>query len=180
MMGNRFTRVLAVALLCAAPAAAQTQPRNPWSVRGGLGFTASPTAFMFGVETEREVADQFGLGANVQVALSDEETIVSPTLFARYRLDLGSMDEALAPIEPSFRAGIGFTHENKEVAFNHDIDDTVFLMDLGMGVEYRLNPSLAVGTLMHFNIMPTGIFDNTSHEDHFYFAWEVLTLRWSF
>jgi hypothetical protein len=203
MMGFSFPRVCAIAALIAAPVTAQTRdyppdmtadygkgqeasrsnPRSgagPFSLRTGIGFTSSPTAFMFGVEGDYEVAKQFSLGANVQVGLDDEVTIVSPTAFARYRFDLGQLDEQLAPLEPSVRAGIGFSYWDKDLAFARSDDDTVFLFNLGTGLEYRFSPHFALGTLMHFNIMPTGMFDHKDYEDQFYFAWEVLTLRYTF
>jgi opacity protein-like surface antigen len=204
-MGISLTRVCAMAALIAAPVAAQTRDRDypsemttdygqehqassskshssasPFSVRTGIGFTSSPTTFMFGVEGDYEIAPQFSLGANVQVGLDDHKTIVSPTAFARYRFDLGQLDEQLAPLEPSIRMGVGFTHFDRDVRFGPSIDDTVFLLDIGTGLEYRFNPNLALGTLMHFNVMPTGVFDDSPHEDHFYFGWEVLTLRYTF
>ena len=135
---------------------------------------------MFGVEGDYELSRQFSLGANVQTALDPDVTIVSPTVFARYRVDLGSMDEDLAPLEPSFGLGVGFSWWNRDLVNGREDDQAVFLLDIRPGLEYRLSPSLAIGTLFHFNVMPTGMFDHKAYEDQFYFGWEVLTLRYTF
>jgi Outer membrane protein beta-barrel domain len=200
--GSSFWRSLAIAVLLAAPAGAQSREypsdlssdygqddsgggasrdgAGPFSLRGGLGFSAGPTGFLFGLEGDYEVVDQISLGANVQVGVGDDVTIVSPSLFARYRIDLAGIDESLSDVEPSLRLGVGFTHWDRDVPFNRSIDDTVFLLDLGTGLEYRVSPHFAVGTLMHFNVMPTGVFEDRPQQDKFYFAWEVVTFRFQF
>ena len=199
MRSLSFARVFTIAALIAAPAWAQdrypsdsdygqddsggSDPRvgaGPFSLRGGLGFTSDPTSFLFGVEADYEIAPQFSLGGNVQVGLDDDVTIVSPTAFARYRIDLGAMDPGLAAIEPSVGLGVGFTWWDRDLHFDRDDDDVAFLIDIRPGVEYRLSPNFALGTLFHFNVIPTGLFDDKAYEEQFYFAWEVLTFRVTF
>jgi hypothetical protein len=190
--------VIAIAALIASPAWAQSRhsmdsdydddanssdPRvgaGPFSLRGGLGFTLDPTSFMFAVEGDYEVVPQFSLGANVQTGLDDDVTIVTPTLFARYRIDMGAMDSSLAAVEPSLGLGVGFTYWDRDLQFGREDDDVAFLIDVRPGIEYRFTPNFAIGTLLHFNIMPTGLFDDKDYEEQFYFGWEVLTFRVTF
>jgi hypothetical protein len=200
-MGFSFARAIAIAVLVAGPVWAEERypsemdsdygqedsassdlrsGAGPFSLRGGLGFTSDPTSFLFGVEADYEVAPQFSLGGNVQVGLDDDVTIVSPTAFARYRIDMGAMDSSLAAIEPSLGLGVGFTWWDRDLAFGRDDDDVAFLVDIRPGVEYRFTPNFAIGTLFHFNIIPTGLFDDRDYEEQFYFAWEVLTFRVTF
>jgi outer membrane protein with beta-barrel domain len=177
-----------VCLALATSAGAQTRyeesshsgPAGPFSLRTGIGFTSSPTTFLMGFEGDYEVVDQFSLGAHVQLGLSDDYTIVSPVFYGRYRIDLSGINPSLAPIEPSIRAGLGFTYWAKDLNNGHEDDDTQFLMSFGMGVEYRFTPNFAAGTLMHFNIIPTQVFDDRQYDDNFYWGWEVATLRYTF
>ena len=183
--------IAAVLCMFALSAGAQTQsqthyqttnygPAGPFSLRTGIGFTSSPTTFLMGFEGDYEVAEQFSLGAHVQLGLADDDTIVSPVFYGRYRFDLSSFGENFAPIEPSIRGGLGFTYWEKDLNNGREDDDTQFLMSFGVGVEYRLTPNLAAGTLMHFNIIPTDVFDDRQYDDNFYFGWEVATLRYTF
>jgi hypothetical protein len=152
---------------------------GPFSLRTGLGFTSDPTTFLMGFEGDYEVADQFSLGVHVQLGVEDD-LIVSPVAYGRYRFDLSELDADLAPLEPSIRAGLGFSYWEKDLPAGREDDDLQFLMNFGTGVEYRLNPNLAVGTLVHFNIIPTEMFEDREYDDTFYFGWEVVTLRYTF
>jgi hypothetical protein len=160
-------------------------PAGPFSLRTGIGFTTDPTTFLMGFEGDYEIVDQFSLGAHVQLGVSDDYLIVSPVAYGRYRFDLGQFNEDLAPIEPSIRAGLGFSYWEKDLPSrpfltDDDDDDLQFLINFGTGIEYRLNPNLALGTLMHFNIIPTEMFDDRQYDDTFYWGWEVATIRFTF
>src|SRR5688572_29421934 len=58
---------------------------GPFSLRAGIGCTSSPTTFLMGFEGDYEVAEQFSLGVHVQLGLDDDDTIVSPVAYGRYR-----------------------------------------------------------------------------------------------
>ena len=59
-------------------------------------------------------------------------------------------------------------------------DDTAFLLSPGFGVDFRINEHVSVGSQMLFNIIPTGIHDDTPIDDQFYYSWEVIGLRYRF
>ena len=103
---------------------------------------------------------------------------MSPQLFARYWPDLGAMiDPDIAFIEPYLHLGVGFTWWDADVYKGVNDDDTQFLLSPGFGLEFRINQSISVGTQMLFNVIPTGIHDDTPIDDQFYYSWEVVGLR---
>src|SRR5262245_57760208 len=123
MMGFSPTRVLAIAVLLAAPAVAETNydtnkdyageagysDEGTFSLKPGLGFTASPTSLLLGFEGDYRVVEPISLGLLTEVGIDDDFTIVSPQLFARWWPDLGSMiDPDVAFIEPYLHLGMGF------------------------------------------------------------------------
>ena len=179
---------IALSALCAVAAQAQDaygrsggrSDTGPLSVHMGLGFTAGPSAFLLGFEADYLVFEQVSLGGLVQLALDDDYTIVSPVAYGRYWVDLGQYDAELDPLVPYLQTGLGFTWWERDLRFGRDDDDTAFLINFGFGAEYRFTPHLALGSQMLFNFIPTEIFDDRAYDDHFYYSWEVLGLRYRF
>src|SRR5215813_2299465 len=94
------TRVLAIVLVLAGPAAAQShrtesndgnggyRDEGTFSLKAGLGFIADPSSFAMGFEGDYRVMEPVSVGLLTEVGLDDDVTIVSPQLFARYWPDL--------------------------------------------------------------------------------------------
>jgi hypothetical protein len=198
-MGFSLTRVLAIALLAASPAVAQTnyhtedtredtrsgggyRDEGTFSLKGGLGFTAGPTSLLLGFEGDYRVLEPVSLGLLTEVGIDDDVTIVSPQLFARYWPDLGEMiDPDIAFIEPYLHLGVGFSWWDADVYKGVNDDDTQFLLSPGFGVDFRINEHLSVGSQMLFNVIPAGILnDHHRIDDQFYYSWEVVGLRLRF
>ena len=191
-MGFSLTRVLAIAVLLAGPVAAQDddhrdgggagyRDEGTFSLKPGLGFTASPTTLLLGFEGDYRVMEPISLGLLTEVGIDDDVTIVSPQLFARYWPDLGEMiDPDVAFVEPYVHLGIGFSWWDADVYKRVNDDDTAFLLSPGFGVDFRINEHVAVGSQMLFNIIPTGIHDDTPIDDQFYYSWEVVGVRFRF
>jgi len=200
MMGISCTRALAIALLLAAPAGAQTRPYPPemtaderdertahyrdegtFSLKPGLGFSASPTAFLLGFEGDYRIMDPISIGAMAEVGIGDDVTIVSPALFARYWPNLGELiDPDLAALEPYVHLGLGFSHWDAHGYKGVHDDDTEFMLSPGFGVEYRFTKHLSLGSQMLFNVIPSAILEDTRIDKRFYYSWEVLGLRYRF
>ena len=196
-MGFSPTRVLAIALLLAAPAGAQDRDNRydtrdvpadvgyrdegTFSLKPGLGFTAGPTTLLLGFEGDYRVAEPFSVGLLTEVGIDDDLTIVSPQLYARYWPDLGEMiDPDVSFIEPYVHLGVGFTWWDADVYKGVNDDDTQFLLSPGFGVDFRINEHVSVGSQMLFNVIPGAIHDNTPIDDTFYYSWEVIGLRYRF
>lgn len=148
-----------------------------FSIRTGLGFTADPEDFLLGFEGDYAFTDQLSAGVLLELGLDDDRTIVSPVVYGRFRTDLGGIDEALEPVEPYLQLGLGLTHwdVDRPGPASGSTDDTEFLLNPGVGVEYRFTDHVSAGTHMMFNVIPDEIFD-----ERFYFSWEIVTLRYRF
>jgi hypothetical protein len=195
-MGFSLTRVLAIAVLLAGPAVAQTdypedrssssdegggagyRDEGTFSLKAGLGFTASPEALLLGFEGDYRVAEPFSLGLLTEVGIDDDVTIVSPQVYGRYWPDLGELiDPDVAFIEPYAQLGVGFTWWDADDFKGVHDDDTQFLLSPGFGLDFRINEHVAIGSQMLFNVIPAGIHDDTPIDDQFYYSWEVIGLR---
>ena len=153
------------------PVAANEASR--WSAHVGSGFTLSPSAFLLTTGVEYEVVPQLGVGPLLQFAVDNNDTIVAPTLNARYRIDLSrSGDDVVKRIQPFVQAGLGFAYVDKDRG-GRDRDDTEFMLNGGLGLEYRVNTQFSVGSAVLFNGMPAG---NAVGED-FFFSWQLVTAR---
>src|SRR5262245_2516093 len=193
-MGFSLTRVLAIAVLLAGPVVAQSndyddrdgggagfRDEGTFSLKAGLGFTSSPTSLALGFEGEYRGMEPVSVGLLTEVGIDDDVTIVSPQLFARWWPDRGEMiDPDVAFLEPYAHLGIGFSWWDADVYKGVDDDDTQFLLSPGFGLDFRINEHIAVGTQMLFNVIPTGIHDDTPIDDQFYYSWEVVGVRFRF
>jgi opacity protein-like surface antigen len=151
---------------------------GPFSLRTGLGFTADPDAFLMGFEADYRIIEEgFSIGAQVQLGIDDDRTLVSPVVYGRYTANLGDFERSLDRIDVYLQGGLGFTWWDVDRPRNRggDDDDTEFLTNFGFGAEYRLTDHVSAGTHMLFNIIPGEIYD-----ERFYFSWEVVTLRYRF
>src|SRR5262245_7183103 len=150
MMGITPIRALVIALLLAAPAAAQRPEggygdEGTFSLKPGIGFTAGPDTLLLGFEGDYRIADPVSVGLLTEVGIDDDITIVSPQLFARYWPNLGELiDPDVAFIEPYVHLGIGFTWWDADVYKGVDDDDTQFLLSPGFGVDFRINETVSV------------------------------------
>ncbi len=160
-------------------ATAQSREDDRWSVSTGIGFTADPDAFLLGFEGDYRVWQGLSLGAELQLGLDDDFTIVSPTARARYSFDLSRLtrSEFFYRFQPFLQTGLGFTYIEADVPDlpGIDDDDTGFMFNFGLGAEYSLTRSLSVSSKMLFNILPGDVFG-----EGFYYSWEVAGLRYRF
>ena len=190
---NRFTilAIVLTGLLGATSVAAQSrwedaplQPaeERPWSVQGGLGFTADPDAFLLEFEGNYYLGRGLSVGPMVQLGLDDDFTLVSPSAYLRYSFDLSEFSvPEFRRLTPYLQGGTGFTYVDIDVprnlppGVNVDDDDIGFLMSFGFGADYQITNSFSVGSRMLFNVLPDDVFG-----ENFYFSWQVAAARFRF
>jgi opacity protein-like surface antigen len=137
------------------------------SVRAGLGFTASPTTFLMGIDVPFVITKNVALGPSFQLGVDDDTTFFAPTWNLELRLPL----EEVAPY--AF-GGAGLAYVKKDHRRGDD-DDAGFLVDFGIGLDFWVSDEIALGSRMTFNFMPNDVEGET-----FIFSWQVLTGRFSF
>lgn len=186
-MGRSMIRHLELAACLLAGAAVLTGPAGAaqaagddgsrWSAHLGGGFTLSPDAGLLGAGLEYEAVPRLGIGPLLQLAFDDDTTIVAPTAGFRYRFDLsGSGDEVLRRLEPFVQAGLGFAYVDKDRRGRGDREDAAFLLNGGLGLDYRADPRVSVGSSILFNGMPA----DSAAGERFFFSWQLVTVRLHF
>jgi hypothetical protein len=150
---------------------AQTERAGRWAVEGGIGFTASPTTFEMGVAGLYGINSHFSIGPVAQFGVSDNHTIIAPTVNVRYSFALpGAKSEVARRFEPFLEGGVGFAWIDKPA-----VDEIGFLMDFGFGMEYAWNRNVSLVSRMLFNVLPA----ETAGENFFY-TWQVLGAQYRF
>ncbi len=151
---------------------AQTE-QSRLSIRGSLGFAASPEMFLMTVEAPWVFNDIVSVGPLFQLGFSDDDTLFAPTVQVYFNPRLGGELDALRPYG---HLGMGFVYlENDDRGPGRDNKDVDFLFTIGLGVEYALREDFLVGTGMLFNVIPTGAVGQ-----NFVFGWQLLMFRYAF
>jgi hypothetical protein len=143
-----------------------------FSARPGLGFTASPTTFLFALGLEYFVTENLSAGLQGQIGVSDDHFLAAPTLGVQWTFDLPY--PGLERLKPLAQGGLGFAYLERDRPGSNP-DEVGFLMNFGGGVDYYLTDSIAIGSTMLFNFLP----DETLG-DHFFFSWQVVAARFLF
>jgi hypothetical protein len=162
----------------AAPAGAAEPFQRPrlgaLAVHGGLGFTAGPEAFLFTVGAEYFVTSNIAVGPLFQFAFADNWDIVAPSIQGRYVFDLDApSSEPLGRLKPFAEVGMGACYIGH--TRQGDDEEWAFLINFGGGIDYFFTDNLALGTEMLFNFLP-----GEAQGQHFFFSWQVVTVRFLF
>ncbi len=149
------------------------EPPTGWSLRTGIGFTASPDTFLMNFEAPYAFDRWVSAGPMLQVGLSNDDTIVAPTLNATVTIpDLPG--ESLDRLHPYGFIGIGFAYiKDRDRGKNRS--DTGFLVDFGFGLEYQISEKVFVGSQMMFNFLP-----KKTTGQNFFYAWQIGSVRIAF
>jgi hypothetical protein len=157
----------------ATTARSEAADTSRWSAHAGGGFTLSPDTALLAVGLDYAIAPQLALGPLVQFGVDDNDTIVAPTANFRYRIDLSNADDAIVRrIEPYVQGGAGIAYVERDRG-RRDRDDAEFMLNGGVGLDFRVAPKLSVGSAVLFNGMPV---DDAAGE-RFFFSWQLLTAR---
>jgi hypothetical protein len=174
---------LLAGVLLAATASAQEygsewdEPVDDGTVglRAGIGFTADPGTFLMALGLPLEFGESVALGPYVQFGIDDHATIVAPGASLEYRFDTSrARDPIVRRLIPFMQAGAAGVFIHKERRGNDD-DEVGLNISVGFGLEYLFRDGIAVGSNMRFNALPFEVSD-----EHFFFSWEVATVRLRF
>ena len=169
----RLPLLICLGLLLAAPLGALAQSRGQdetVSLRGGVGFTADPGAFLLGIDVPFRISENVAMGPSMQLGLDDDSTFFAPTWSGEFRLPIENTNAV-----PYFHAGLGAAYLEKERRRRRDKDDVGFLIAFGLGGDFFVSDEFALGSRVTFNVMPDDVVD-----EHFIFSWQVVTGRFSF
>lgn len=151
-------------------AARDDSPPLAWGLKGGVGFTADPTAFLMGLEGDYAFTREFRAGPLLQIAASDDKTIVAPTANLKFFVPIPDAPREVERFNPFLQLGLGFAYVERERRHRHDDDEVGFLMNAGFGFDYMVTDRFGMGSQMLFNVLP----DETAGE-RFFFSWQVVT-----
>jgi hypothetical protein len=140
------------------------------TVKGGLGFTSSPTDFLIALEGSYFLTNDLAVGPLFQLGIDDDPFIFAPSLNVRYLFDL----RGLPRLRPLAEGGIGLVYESEDSG-PRTRDETGFLIDFGGGFQYFLTDRVAVGSEILFNFIPDEVLG-----DHFFLSWQVLAVSFLF
>ncbi|MFH1263387.1 MAG: hypothetical protein V1495_08120 [Pseudomonadota bacterium] len=140
---------------------------------GAIGFTLGPDTFLVASGVDYYFTRHFTLGPLLQMGVSDDVFLVSPTVEAKGVFDL-PVNGFGRRVKPFVQGGAGFTYANVDRAGKSDnaID---FMFNLGFGVDIYLTTRFAMGNNMLFNVTPTRVF-----RDRLIFAWQFVSLKYHF
>jgi len=159
-----------------APAGAVTPYGAPrlgaFSVHGGMGLTASPTTFQFALGAEYFVTSNLSVGPLMQFGFEEHWSIIAPSINVRWTFDL-DIESPWNRLTPFAEMGMGacYIHHDRP----GDNEEWGFLINFGGGIDYYLTDDLSIGTEMLFNFLPGEV-----QGEHYFFSWQVVTLRFLF
>lgn len=187
--------ILLTLILVTLPVFAHAQEGTPgaehkWSVGTGLGFASSigagrlsQSGFNWQLDGQYRITDSFSAGMMMQVIPVTGATVFSMTWDGRYHLGMltDNSNDIVSKIVPFAGAGIGFTH----VGFTSapgvpSVGANAFLFSMILGTDYNFTEHIAATSEMRFNI--TGGFPTVAGvaQEHFYFSWQIVGIRYRF
>jgi hypothetical protein len=138
----------------------------------GMGFTDGPDTFLLGGEADFYLSDRLAVGPMLQLGLDDNTSIVAPSCHIKY---LFPLDRPGSPeFVPFVQGGAGFAYLQKDNRPGDD-DGFGFLLQVGGGVELRLNEHITLASTALFNLLPAEVLD-----EHVYFSWQVVQFGFRF
>ena len=142
------------------------------SLAASLGFLADdPGGVNLGFEAPIEFTKNFSVGPWVALSLADDFLLLSATANARYHFDVFE-GAKLEKLRPFLQGGMGLSWLDDD---RRNINDTDFLLNMGMGAEYEMSEHMFLGSNIMFNTVPT-----RDAGDAFYWTWQFLSARYRF
>lgn len=132
--------------------AAEPLPEKPWSAGGAIGYLAnSPddTAFALNLNADVNLNQRMSIGPLLQLGFTGDLTLVGFSGQGKYAIPISELDNRFKVV---LQGGIGFVHADPGPS------DTSFLIPLGIGMDYQINPGLALKSdfLLNFTDLDHG------------------------
>lgn len=130
-----------------------------WSAGATMGFLANTpddTAFALNFNAEAKISQQFSIGPLLQLGFTDDLALVGFSGQGKYAIGIPEVGERFKVI---LQGGIGFVHADKGPS------DTSFLIPIGVGVDYQINPSLAFKSDFLLNFTDLDVGRGRGHDD---------------
>lgn len=138
----------------------------------GMGFTDGPDTFLLGGEADFYLSDRLAVGPMLQWGIDDNTSIFAPSFHVKY---LFPLDHPGSPeFVPFVQGGAGLAYLHKDNRPGDD-DDFGFLLQVGGGVELRLNEHITLASTALFDLLPAEVLD-----EHVYFSWQVVQFGFRF
>lgn len=158
---NKTTQLVRVGLLCLlglggmgglSTVFATDPSQKAWSAGATMGFfanTPDDTAFALNLDAEGKISPKFSIGPLLQLGFTDDLTLVGLSGQGKYAIGIPELGERFKVV---LQGGIGFVHADKGPS------DTSFLIPIGVGVDYQINPGLAFKSdfLLNFTDLDVG------------------------
>ncbi|MCA9470948.1 MAG: porin family protein [Nitrospirales bacterium] len=116
--------------------AAEPSSQKPWSVGGALGYLANTpdgAAFALNFTGDVRLNERASFGPLLQLGFTGDLTLVGFSGQGKYAFPIEGSDK----FKVLLQGGIGFVHADAGPS------DTSFLIPLGVGLDYQINPQLA-------------------------------------
>lgn len=166
-------------LLLTLPAGAEQEKpveRRTGKVTVGVGLgpqggTADGTAFAIGLSGDYFLTHNTSVGPLLQIGVTEDLAQLGFSVQAKYTMDIRGIPD----LKPHVQGGIGFIHAELDRGPFGDVDDTSFLIPLGLGAEYRLSQKISLDSALLFNF--TELDD--VRDDEFFITW-LIGVRFPF
>lgn len=156
----KLQRGILLALLFCLPAQADRLKPGDWIGSAGIGFMSSPALFLLSPHLERVYRRNLYLGGLIQAGLGNA-SLFTATFTAR--MQVGNHPR----LRPTLEGGIGITAGSS--AFSSAVGVAIHV---GMGVDYLLEPDLALSTIVRACFAPP--------VQTFFLSWPVFQVRYLF
>lgn len=130
---------------------------------GLQGDTPDGTAFALGLSGDFFLTNELSIGPLLQMGFTGDLFQLGLTAQVKYTFDLPQ----IPALKPRIEAGIGFIYADLDRP-EGSVDDTSFLIPLGLGAEYKLSDRISLDSTLLFNFTDLDI-----RGESFFITWLV-------
>lgn len=139
---KRYLVTTAILFLCLGRAASAEYSKGQWIASGGLGLTFSPTLLLLNPQLEYVVDPNLFFGPNLQLGLGGA-VLMAASGSVRYQFGTDPR------LKPCVEGGLGLALAGSGYSSSAGV-----LIHFGIGVDYVVNHTVSVGTMIRGNLAP--------------------------